>query len=327
MSAFGKSFAPTMAMTTWDESGWSPLTFRPVEPLPLHPGAHVLHYASSCFEGLKAYRHADGSVHIFRLDRHVARMRESARLLHLPVPDTEMLEAAIRGTVDASRDSIPDAPGSLYLRPVLIGTDASIGSAGSAATEACLFVLASPVGAYFSEDARGLRILLDDAHMRSAPHFGAAKSGGNYASALGPILAAKAEFGTDQVLFCPGGDVQEAGAANFFLLDAKRLVTRPADSAILKGVTRDALLTLAPTLGYSVDVRPITVDAVLDWSKTGEAALSGTAAVLAPIGTFVHGGREYPVAGAGEQAARLRGALTAIHRGESEDRFGWLTRV
>jgi branched-chain amino acid aminotransferase len=327
MAAFGTSFADTMAVATYGDDGWSPLAFQAVEPLPLHPAAHVLHYASSCFEGLKAYRHGDGSVHVFRLDRHIARMRESARLLCLPIPDESLLEAAIRGTVDAARDQIPVAPGALYLRPVLMGTDPSIGSAGSAATEACLYVLASPVGAYFSQDARGLRILLDDSHMRSAPHFGAAKSGGNYASALGPILAARRAHQTDQVLFCPGGDVQEAGAANFFLLDAERLITRPADSAILHGVTRDSLIELAGPLGYALEERPISVAEVLAWSERGEAALSGTAAVLAPIGTFIHDDREYPVSGAGAQAARLREALTAIHRGEAEDRHGWLTAI
>jgi branched-chain amino acid aminotransferase len=325
MAAFGTSFAATMAMATWGPDGWSDLEFRPLAPLQLHPGAHVLHYASSCFEGLKAYRHADGSVHLFRLDRHVERMRRSAGMLCLPVPDAALLESAIRGTADAARDAIPDRPGALYLRPVLIGTDPSIGSAGAAATQACLYVIASPVGAYFGEDPRGLRILLDDAHMRSAPHFGAAKSGGNYASALRPILEARGAWGVDQVVFCPGGDVQEAGAANFFLLDERRLVTRPTDDAILRGVTRDSLLALAPGLGYQTEERNITVAEALAWTREGEAALSGTAAVLAPIGTLVHGGREHPVGGSGASARRLRSALTEIHYGEREDAFGWLS--
>jgi branched-chain amino acid aminotransferase len=327
MAAFGKVFAPTMAVANYGEGGWSPLEFRPVGPLSLHPGAHVLHYASTCFEGLKAYRHADGTIQVFRLDRHVARMRRSAELLCLPVPAAALLEEAIRGVIDAARDAVPERPGALYLRPVLIGTDASIGSAGAAATEACLYVLGSPVGAYFSEDSRGLRILLDDEHMRSAPHFGAAKSGGNYASALGPILEARRAHGVDQVVFCPGGDVQEAGAANFMLLDEARVLTRPADDAILHGVTRSSLLELAPTLGYEVDEHRLTVAETLAWVENGEAALSGTAAVLAPIGALVYRGREHPVRGSGESARRLRTALTAIHFGERPDAFGWLSRV
>jgi branched-chain amino acid aminotransferase len=325
MAAFGTSFTATMAMATWGPEGWSELEFRPLAPLELHPGAHVLHYASTCFEGLKAYRHADGSVHLFRLDRHVERMRRSAELLCLPVPGAALLEAAIRGTAEAARDAIPERPGALYLRPVLIGTDASIGSAGAAATRACLYVIGSPVGSYFGDDPRGLRILLDGAHMRSAPHFGAAKSGGNYASALRPILEARRTWEVDQVVFCPGGDVQEAGAANFFLLDEGRLVTRPADDAILRGVTRDSLLALAPDLGYETEERAITVDEALAWSRTGEAALSGTAAVLASIGTLVFDGREHRVAGSGASARRLRSALTEIHFGEREDARGWLS--
>lgn len=327
MAAFGTTFTDTMAIATYSADGWSPVAFRPVSPLALHPGAHVLHYASSCFEGLKAYRHGDGSVHIFRLGRHVERLRRSAELLCLPVPDAAMLETAIRGTVDAARDAVPERPGALYLRPVLIGTDPSIGSAGSAATEALFYVIASPVGSYFGDDPAGLKILLDDRHMRSAPHFGAAKSGGNYASALRPVLEARRDWGVDQVVFCPGGDVQEAGAANFFLLDDSRLVTRPADDAILHGITRSSLLALAVTLGYEAQERPITVTEVLTWSRTAEAALSGTAAILAPIGILVHGGREYRVGGSGASARRLRDALSEIHYGEREDSFGWLSPV
>jgi len=329
MSTFGTQFAETMALATCRDGDWSPLSFEPVAPLALHPAAHVLHYASTCFEGLKAYRHADGSVHVFRLEKHIARMRKSAALLCLPVPEAAFLEAAIRGVVDAARDTIPEHPGSLYLRPVLMGTNPSIGGAGSPANEACLFVLGSPVGAYFSGGETGLRILLDDAHMRSAPHFGLAKSGGNYASALGPIVAARTKHAADQVIFCPGGDVQEAGAANFFLLDSERLVTRPADGAILHGITRDSLMQLAKQLGYAIEERPISVEEVLSFSATGEAALSGTAAVLSKIGTFIHRDREYAVSGnTGESTtARLREALTRIHSGAAADEFGWLTVV
>ena len=329
MGTFGTDFAETMAVANYRDGEWSPLSFEPVAPLSLHPAAHVLHYASTCFEGLKAYRHADGSIHVFRLERHIARMRKSAALLCLPVPEAEFLEAAIRGVIDAGREAIPEHPGSLYLRPVLIGTNPSIGGAGSAATEACLFVLGSPVGAYFSGGETGLRILLDDTHMRSAPHFGLAKSGGNYASALGPIVAARANHGADQVIFCPGGDVQEAGAANFFLLDAERIITRPADGAILHGITRDSLIQLAKQLGYAVEERPIRVEEVLEFSESGEAALSGTAAVLSKIGVFIYGGREYVVAGtAGDSTmARLRDALTCIHSGAAADEFGWLTSI
>ena len=121
--------------------------------------------------------------------------------------------------------------------------------------------------------------------------------------------------------------MQEAGAANFFLLDDSRLVTRPADDAILHGITRSSLLELAGTLGYETQERRITVAEALAWSRKAEAALSGTAAILAPIGILVHGGSEHPVGGSGNSARRLRHALSDIHYGEREDRFGWLSAV
>ena len=325
MNAFGTVFAGEMAQAHFQDGAWSALKVGPVQPLSLHPSAHVLHYASTCFDGLKAYRHGDGSVKIFRLVSHVARLRHSAARLCLPVPGEALLEEAITAVVRANRDAVPDYPGSLYIRPVIIGTDHDIGAAGHASQGACLFVLASPVGAYF-QGGQALKILIDDEHMRATPDFGIAKSGGNYASGIHFIETARRDHGADQVLFCPGGDVQETGAANFFLLDDTRVVTRALDGSILHGITRDSLLQLARDLGYRVEERAITVAEVLAWSAVGEAALSGTAAVLVPIGTFLHRGREIPVA-TGPNAARLRDALAGIHGGACADRFGWLTSV
>ncbi len=328
MSTFGTEFADTMALAWFRDGAWSPVAIEPVDALRIHPGAHVLHYASTCFDGLKAYRHGDGGVRIFRLDSHVARLRHSAERLCLPAPGEDMLRRAIIDVVRANRDIVPECPGALYVRPVIFGANHAIGAAGHAATEACLCVLASPVGAYF-QDNGSLRILIDDTHMRATPDFGVAKSGGNYAAALKHIEDARREYNADQVLFCPGGDVQETGAANFLLLDDGHVVTRPLDGSILHGVTRDSLLHLARSLDYRVEERPISVDEVLTWSARGEAAVSGTAAVLADIGTFIYRGREHTVNGgkAGANARKLRTALSSIHGGDAPDEFGWLTAV
>jgi branched-chain amino acid aminotransferase len=305
------------------------MTVQPVEPLALHPGAHALHYGSACFEGLKAYRRPGGGVHLFRVDRHVERLRQSADQLCIPVPDAGFIEQMIVAVVDACRDAVPAAPGSLYLRPVLIGTHANIGSATKPTEEACLYVIASPVGSYFEQGGRALRVLVSDRHMRSTPEFGRVKTGGNYAAALRPTVEAKKRWQADQVLFCPGGDVQETGAANFLLLDDRRILTRKLDGAILPGVTRDSLLRLARDLGYLVEERLFQVAELLEWAARGEAALSGTAAVLTSVGTLVYEGREYPVGdgGAGPNVRKLRAALTAIQSGEAEDRYGWCRLV
>jgi branched-chain amino acid aminotransferase len=318
-----------MAVARWFDGRWEEPRLGPLAPLALHPGAHVLHYASACFEGLKAHRGVDGAVRIFRLDGHVARMRESARLLCLPAPDP--LEDMVLRQVAAARDDVPPAPGSLYIRPVLIGTEANIGAAGSPSAEALLYVVTCPVGDYFSGGIRPLRLLVEEQHPRSTPEFGMAKAGGNYAASLRTVVAAKRAVGADQVLFAPGGDVQETGASNFLLIDARRVITKPLDGSFLHGITRDSVLRLAADLGYAVEERAITVAELLEWAARpdAEAALSGTAAVLAPVGTLVHEGSEHRVGsgGAGPHTLRLRSALTDIHAGAAPDPYGWLRPV
>jgi branched-chain amino acid aminotransferase len=205
----------------------------------------------------------------------------------------------------------------------------NIGAAAQPSNEACLVVLASPVWDYFAGGMKPLKILVEEQAQRCAPHLGRVKTGGNYAAAMGPTLAARREHGVDQVLFCPGGEVQETGAANFLLLRPGRLVTRGLDSTFLHGVTRDSLLTLARDMGYAVEERVFSVDEMLAWAKDGEAALSGTAAVLAGVGTLVRGGIAHKVGSGdvGPETRRLREALVAIQQGTAPDRHGWLTRV
>jgi branched-chain amino acid aminotransferase len=300
-----------------------------VGPIELHPAAHVLHYSSTCFEGFKAYRWADGSVHVFRMDRHIERMRQSARSLVLPEPDPEQLGAMVRAAVDQNRAAVPEAPGALYLRPILFGTTANIGAAATPASDALLLVLASPVWDYFAGGMKPLRILVDDENTRSAAQMGMVKTGGNYAAAMGPTLSARAKFQVDQVLFCPGGEVQETGAANFLLIRDGELMTRGLDSTFLHGVTRDSLLTLARDRGFRVSERVFDVKQMLEWVKSGEAALSGTAAVLAGVGTLIYRGTEHRVAGGdvGPHTRAMRAQLLAIQQGEEPDRHGWLERV
>jgi branched-chain amino acid aminotransferase len=327
--AFGTVLTSHMAVASHQGGRWSASEIKPVAPLELSPAAHVLHYASTCFEGFKAFRRADGSVHIFRMDRHIQRMRQSARLLVLPEPDPAQLADMVRAVITRCRDAVPEAPGALYLRPILFGTTANIGAAATPTTEAALIVLASPVWDYFSGGVKPLRILVDAENTRSAAQMGMVKTGGNYAAALGPTLAARAKHQVDQVLFCPGGQVQETGAANFVLIRDGELLTRGLDSTFLHGVTRDSLLTMARDLGFKVSERTFDVKEMLEWVKTGEAALSGTAAVLAGVGTLIYRGTEHRVAGGevGPITRSLRAQLVAIQQGEAADRHGWLERV
>jgi branched-chain amino acid aminotransferase len=326
---FGAVFAEKMALSRWDGKRFEEPRLEPVAPLPIHPAAHVLHYSSSVFEGLKAHRGINGDLRLFRLDRHIERMQASARLLYLPPPDGPLLERMIIEVVDAAREAIPDPPGSLYLRPTLVGTEANVGAAASPSKEALLYVLASPVGDYFSGGIRPLKVVVEVNRPRSTPTFGMAKTGANYAAALGLIMEAKHTHAADQVLFAPGGDVQETGAANFILLDDDRVLTKPLDPSFLPGVTRDSVLVIARDLGYEVIEADFTIDEMLEFVERGEAALSGTAAVLAGVGTVFHEGTEHKV-GSGEvgpNTLRLRAALTALQTGVAPDIHGWIRTV
>ncbi len=327
--AFGTLLTSHMAVATFHNQAWSPSEIKPVAPLEISPAAHVLHYASSCFEGFKAFRRADGSVHVFRMDRHIQRLRQSARLLVLPEPEPLQVADMVRSVIRRCRDAVPESPGALYLRPMLFGTTPNIGAAATPSLEATLIVLASPVWDYFAGGMKPLRILVDDVNTRSAAQMGMVKTGGNYAAALGPTLAARAKYQVDQVLFCPGGQVQETGAANFLLVREGELLTRSLDPSFLHGVTRDSLLHIGRDMGYAVSERPFDVREMLEWVRAGEAALSGTAAVLAGVGTLIYNGESHPVAGGevGPLTRALRAQLVAVQQGEQPDRHGWLERV
>ncbi|RUO28407.1 branched-chain amino acid aminotransferase [Aliidiomarina maris] len=333
MAAFGSVFMPRMAYSTFDGQQWSTPTLVAADSISLHPGAHVLHYASTCFEGLKAFRHDDNSINIFRMSASVKRLQQSSQLLSLPSFDSQLLDDMIVDIVRHYADEVPATPGSMYIRPTHIGTEPAIGKAASPSKTSMMYVLLSPVGDYFSGGARKLRLLVEDNAMRCAPHMGMVKSGGNYASALQPILNARQEVDADQVLFCPNGDVQETGAANFLLIDGNEIITKALDSSFLHGNTRASILTIARDMGFTVSERSLSVDELLERvAKPGcEAALSGTAAVLAPVGTLIYQGQEYTVGGNAEadtpKTTQLRAALNAIQWGQAPDTHGWLQRV
>ncbi|MFK8082921.1 MAG: branched-chain amino acid aminotransferase [Granulosicoccus sp.] len=327
---FGTRFLPQMAISHY-ANGWSPEEMVASDSLTVHPGAHVLHYASTCFEGLKAFQQADGSVAIFRMDQNIARFDQSSKLLCLPDLDTDQIKRMIVDSVAKYRSEVPASPASLYIRPTHIGTEPAIGKAAAATDTSSVFILLSPVGDYFDGDEPSLRLLLDEQGVRCGPDHGMVKGGGNYASALKHIQGAAAQYGANQVLFCPGGDVQETGAANFILVDGDEIITKSLDNSFLHGVTRASLLTLARDKGLNVQERQLTVDELLERAaRPGcEAGLTGTAAVVASVGTLIHDGQEHPVGDGlpGPRIRQMRDELNAIQWGESEDKYHWLTKV
>jgi len=331
MTAFGRQFMPTMALSRFDGSSWSNSEVVPCDAIELHAGAHVLHYSSTVFEGLKAFKHGDGLVKLFRPEQNIQRLANSSALLQLPKVDTDLVKEMILSIVKQYASDTPEPPGSMYIRPTHIGTDAAIGAAASGSETSLLYILLSPVGEYFSGGDQGLRILVEEDYARCAPHMGMVKSGSNYASALGPTLKAKQEWDAAQILFCPGGDVQETGASNFLLIDGNTLITKALDTSFLHGVTRDSILCLARDRGMDVQERSLSTQELFERIQNPEceAALSGTAAVLTPVSTLIRDGKEYQIGNgqAGSTTVSLREELNAIQWGKQPDKHQWLVSL
>lgn len=334
--SFGVVFTDHMARMTWTaEGGWGDRRVQAYGPLQLDPAAAVLHYGQEIFEGLKAYRHADGSVWTFRPEANAARFAASARRLALPpLPEADFL-GSIEALVQVDGAWVPGAEEtSLYLRPFMFASEAFLGVRPSRTVDYLL--IASPVGPYFSGGVRPVSIWVAEDYHRAGPGgTGAAKCGGNYAASLLPQQEAYAQ-GCDQVCFLDAATntlLEELGGMNVMIVRRDGSVVTPAlTGTILEGVTRSSILTLLRAGGHEVVERDIPLAEVLDGLRSGEiteAFACGTAAVVTPIGRLAGEGFDLPVNGGatGTVTAAIRHQLTSIQYGRAEDRHGWLRRI
>ncbi|MCR6495506.1 branched-chain amino acid aminotransferase [Thermomonas sp. S9] len=333
---FGRLFTDHMVAIHWDQArGWHDARVCAYGPLTLDPAAAVLHYGQEIFEGIKAYRHADGSIWTFRPEANGARLQRSAARLALPqLPVAEFVES-LRQLVAVDHGWVPSQPeSSLYLRPFMIATEAFLGVRPAQA--AVYYVIASPAGAYFAKGMAPVAIWLSQDYARAARGgTGAAKCGGNYAASLLPQQEAYAN-GCSQVLFLDpveGRYIEELGGMNVFLVYRDgRLVTPALSGSILEGVTRCSLLQLARDRGMQVEERKVAIDEWIDGVSSGEISevfACGTAAVVTPIGQlkgkgFSVGDLDAPI---GEVTLALRRELADIQYGRVPDRHGWMVRL
>ncbi|MCS6572947.1 branched-chain amino acid aminotransferase [Curtobacterium flaccumfaciens pv. flaccumfaciens] len=332
---FGRHFTDHMATVEWTlDDGWHSASIHPYGPLSLDPSASVLHYAQEIFEGLKAYRHADGSVWSFRPDANAKRFQRSARRLALPELPVEAFVESIRQLVQTDVDWVPSAPEtSLYLRPFMIATESFLGV--RAAQAVAYHCIGSPAGAYFTSGPKPVSIWLSTQYARAGKGgTGAAKTGGNYASSLLPQQEAY-EHGCQQVMFLDsveGKYLEELGGMNVVLVKSDGTLVTPDSESILEGITRDSILQLAEDRGLTVEKRRVTLDewrdGVADGSIT-EAFACGTAAVVTPIAELRGEGFAIgsPTVGAGELTMALRDELTDIQYGRRPDPHGWMTKL
>lgn len=333
---FGQSFTDHMAVARYNAAtGWTDVEVVPFAELAISPAAMVFHYGQAIFEGLKAFRQPDGAVALFRPADNAARFNRSAARLAMPELAVETFTAACAELVLADRRSVPSAPGhSLYLRPIMIATEASLGVRPAA--EYLFAVMASPVGTYFASGVRAITVWTTNEFVRAAPGgTGAAKCAGNYAASLAGKEQARAH-GCDEALWLDAEHrrwIEELSGMNVVLVaeveGRPALVTPPIGATILDGITRRSLLELAPHLGYHTVERPVAIDELCRTGAFLEAFACGTAAAVAPIGAVRSAGGD-TVIGDGSPGAvttQLRDALVAIQEGRSEDGFGWRVQV
>jgi branched-chain amino acid aminotransferase len=333
---FGLHFTDHMAVATWTASdGWHDSAIVPYGPFTLDPATAMLHYAQQVFEGLKAYRHGDGTIWTFRSDKNADRMVRSAERLALPVLPAEDFLSSIDELIAADVAWVPTTPEwSLYLRPFMFATEAFLGVRPAKRVTYCC--IASPAGSYFASGVKPVSIWISTTYSRSAPGgTGAAKCGGNYAASLIAQQEAASQ-GCEQVMFADAAEhfwLEELGGMNVYLITTdNELITPELTGSILEGVTRDSILTLAADFGLTPVERRIAITELLDGVKSGEITelfACGTAAVVTPIGTLKNqdGSHQVGSGESGETTLALRQQLLDIQYGRAEDKYGWLRRI
>ncbi|MBQ8295138.1 MAG: branched-chain amino acid aminotransferase [Clostridia bacterium] len=329
---FGKVFTDHMFVMEYTEGeGWKDARIVPFGRISLHPASTVLHYGAEIFEGLKAYRRADGGVQLFRPMENIKRMNRSAERMSLPLlNETDALEI-LTTFVKMEERWVPKSFGtSLYLRPFLFGNDESLGV--HAVKNATFMLIASPSGSYYAEGIDPVKIMIESEDVRTVRGgTGYAKCGGNYAASTRAGERA-AKKGYTQVLWLDGVErkyIEEVGAMNvMFKIDGK-IVTPALTGSILPGITRKSCIEVLRSLGYTVEERLLSVDELVSAMESGaleEAWGCGTAAVVSPIGQLAYGEKEY-VIGEGKIGAvtqKLYDILTGIQWGKTDDPFGWV---
>ncbi|EID50561.1 branched-chain amino acid aminotransferase [Rothia aeria] len=337
---FGDYFTDHMVSIDWNgdyKTGgeWSNARVHAYGPLSLDPAAAVFHYGQEIFEGIKGYRHADGSVWTFRPEKNAARLNRSAHRMALPQLPEETFIESLKQLVQADEKWVPSGEGeAFYFRPFMIATEAYLGVRPARHVE--YHVIGSPAGNYFGTP-EPVDIWLSTKYARAGEGgTGTAKCGGNYAAAMIAQLEGE-ENGCKQVIFKDphrNDALEELGGMNVFFIYGKenKLVTPELTGTILEGVTRSSILQLAKDRGITVEERPITLNEWRDGVASGditEVCACGTAAVIAPIGKLKAADFEIPAAseGFGEISKSLREELVGIQTGTVEDRHGWMTRL
>ena len=334
---FGTHFSDHQIVIVWAKSkGWHSPEVLPYGPILMDPSSAVLHYGQEAFEGIKAYRHQDGSIWTFRPDKNALRLQRSAKRMALPELPAELFVESLKQLIAVDGAWVPQPTGekTLYMRPFEIAAENFLGVRAAERVE--FRVIASPVGPYFTGGLKPVSIWIALDSARAGKHgTGEAKTGGNYAASL---LAQQEghDQGCSQVMYLDAETstyVEELGGMNlFFVYKDGSVVTPPLDGTILHGITRDSIVTLLKDSGHEVQERKITLDEVREALLSGEITevfACGTAAVVTPVGLFKSREEEILIGNnePGALTAAMRDELTGIQYGTVEDRYNWMHKL
>jgi len=332
---FGQVFTTHMFEMDYNaEKGWHNPVIRPVQKLSMHPATTFIHYGQAIFEGLKAFKNDEGDVVMFRPDEHVARFNRSAKRVCIPEIEEQFLLNALKELIAVEKDWVPSKEGeSLYIRPFAYGTDPYLGV--KTASEYKLIILLSPVGAYYAEGFKPVKILVQDDYVRAVRKgLGEAKCPANYAaSLLGAEVARKKGF--SQVLWLDAVElkyIEEVGTMNIFIRFKDEVATPKLTGGILPGITRKSVIRILKDMGENVTERLIPVDEVVSEYGKGnvlEIFGTGTAAVISSVGWLKYKDMDMTFNNGqpGELAVKLFDEITSIQYGRKEDTYNWLTYV
>ncbi len=328
---FGVFTTDHMFLMNYDtDRGWHDGRIVPYAPFQMDPASMVLHYAQEIFEGMKAYRDAEGHIRLFRPEENFKRMNNSAVRMSIPPVDVDYCVEAVKQLVTLEKDWVPSAPNtSLYIRPFIFATDLHIGVHASHTYQ--FAIILSPVGPYYATGLAPVSIMIEEEDVRAVRGgTGFTKCGGNYAASLRAGERAE-EKGYSQVLWLDGVEqkyIEEVGSMNVLFKIAGKIVTPALNGSILPGITRKSCLQVLRSKGYEVEERKISVDELISAARDGsleEAFGSGTAAVVSPIGSLAYGDDTYTVndGGIGPVTQELYDTITGIQWGRLEDPYGW----
>ena len=328
---FGTVFTDHMFVMDYHEGkGWHDPQILPYAPFSLDPACCTLHYAQAVFDGLKAFRGQDGTIRLFRPQKHAERLNRSCERLCIPELDAALVQSSFSKLIQVDHAWVPSKPGTaLYLRPTVIATEAFLGVRPSKSYR--YFLILSPVGPYYAEGINPVKILASDQYVRAVQGgTGEAKTAANYAASLyGAEVAKKA--GYTQVLWLDGVHhkyLDEVGTMNIMVKIGDEIVTPPLNGSILAGVTRDSILSLMRSWGLRVSERQISIDEVFEAGTNGTLAEmwgTGTAAVVSPVGELGYKDRRITINGGktGALTQKLYDAIVAIQYGQTNDEQGW----